>query len=87
MESVQFHQKPQKPQKLSFGGKMHDVIQISAIQYISLPKETVQPLLNNFNSLAEYNELAYDMLTPDNREAWVAKDNAKPMSKQVITAF
>ena len=87
MESVQFHQKPQKPQKLSFGGKMHDVIQISAIQYISLPKETVQPLLNNFNSLAEYNELAYDMLTPDNREAWVAKDNVKSMSQQVITAF
>jgi len=38
--SVQFYQ---KSRKLSHDGKVHDVIQISAIQYIPLPKETVQP--------------------------------------------
>ncbi|PCJ14390.1 MAG: hypothetical protein COB04_15390 [Gammaproteobacteria bacterium] len=66
--SVQFYQ---KSRKLSHDGEMYDIYQVSAIQYIPLPQETIQPLLNNFDSLAEYNEVTYGWLTPDEtKEDW-----------------
>ena len=52
--SVQFYQ---QSRKLSHDGKINDVVQVSAIQYIDLPKHKIQPLLNDFSSLVEYNVL------------------------------
>lgn len=50
---------------------MEEVIQVSAVQYIPLPKAPIQPLLNNFSSLAEYNELTDDWLDTDiTEEIW-----------------
>ena len=54
MGSVQFYQ---APRKLSHDGEIQEVIQVSAVQYVPLPKPAIKPLLNDFTSLAEYNEL------------------------------
>lgn len=61
----------QKSRKLSHEGELENVIQVSAVQYIPLPKAPIQPLLNNFSSLAEYNELTDDWLDTDvTEEIW-----------------
>lgn len=61
----------QTPRELSHEGEMEEVIQVSAVQYIPLPKAPIQPLLNNFSSLAEYNELTDDWLNTDiTEEIW-----------------
>ena len=52
--SVQFYQ---QSRKLSHDGEINDVVQVSAIQYIPLPQHKIQPLLNDFSSLVEYNVL------------------------------
>lgn len=67
--SIQFYQ---EPRRLSHDGKIRDeVFQVSAIQYVDLPKKSIQPLLNNFSSLAEYNELTDDWLDTDvTEEDW-----------------
>ncbi|PCJ18836.1 MAG: hypothetical protein COB04_06695 [Gammaproteobacteria bacterium] len=61
--SIQFYQ---EVRKLSHEGELQNVIQVSALQYVDLPKRKIQPLLNDFSSLAEYNELTYGWL--DNAE-------------------
>ena len=55
----------QKVRKLSHNGKVHDVYQVSAIEYIPLPQKAIQPLLNDFSSLAEYNALTEEWLAPN----------------------
>ncbi|PCJ18136.1 MAG: hypothetical protein COB04_07690 [Gammaproteobacteria bacterium] len=57
--SVQFYH---KLRKLSHDDEIHDIIQVSAVSYIPLPQKTIQPLLNNFSSLVEYNDLTYGWL-------------------------
>ena len=66
--SIQFYQ---ESRKLSHEGEMEEIIQVSAIQYVDLPKKRIQPLLNDFSSLAEYNELTYGWLNTDvTEEDW-----------------
>ncbi|PCJ17518.1 MAG: hypothetical protein COB04_08680 [Gammaproteobacteria bacterium] len=52
--SVQFYQ---QERIFTHEGEMNAVTQVSAVQYIPLPKEKIQPLLNDFSSLVEYNVL------------------------------
>lgn len=51
---VQFYQ---KSKKLSYNGAIENIVQVSAIQYVPIPKKVIQPILNDFSSLVEYNVL------------------------------
>lgn len=65
---VQFYQ---KSKKLAYGGKVEEIIQVSAIQYIPIPKKIIQPILNDFSSLVEYNILTDGYLPPEQTgEEW-----------------
>lgn len=63
--SVQFYQ---QSRQFTHEGEVNDVIQVSAVQYVPLPKDKIRPLLNNFDSLAEYNVLT---------ESWTDTDETK----------
>ena len=66
--SVQFYQ---AARKLSYDGGIHDIRQVTAIQYIPLNQNIIQPLLNDFSSLVEYNELTYGWFdTESTGEDW-----------------
>ena len=63
--SVQFYQ---QSRTFNHEGEVNDVIQVSAVQYVPLPKDKIQPLLSNFDSLAEYNVLTDGWTDTDETE-------------------
>lgn len=68
--SIQFYQ---KSRRVDYQGTEADIIQVTAIQHIPLPKETIRPVLNSFHSLAAYNELTSEWIDPENTgadESW-----------------
>jgi len=66
--NVQFYQ---TARSVSHGGAVNQISQVSALEYIPLPKSTIQPLLSDFSSLVEYNELTYGWFDPqETGEDW-----------------
>ncbi|PCJ21651.1 MAG: hypothetical protein COB04_02795 [Gammaproteobacteria bacterium] len=66
--NVQFYQ---TAKNVSHDGKVTEISQVSALEYIPLPKSAIQPLLSDFNSLVEYNELTYGWFDRDSTgEDW-----------------
>jgi len=63
--SIQLYQ---KSRTLAYKEDLHDIIQVTAIAYIPLPKETIRPLLNNFESVPQYNDLTRGWIEPEEME-------------------
>lgn len=59
--SIQLYQ---TSKTLSYQNELHDIIQVTAIAHVPLPKKTIRPLLNDFSSIPEYNDLTRGWLTP-----------------------
>ncbi|PCJ16996.1 MAG: hypothetical protein COB04_09720 [Gammaproteobacteria bacterium] len=62
---VQFYH---KPKNLAFEDGIHEILQVSALVYVPLPKKLIQPLLNDFSSLPKYNDLTEEWLDPSMTE-------------------
>jgi len=60
--SLQFFQ---EARTLSHKGRLVDIVQISAIQYVPFPKDKVKPLISGFEGLPEFNEITESYTVPE----------------------